>query len=147
MFSVLIIAALLLLVFGGHIGELGRTIGLAPFFGWAWGVLQAPAAAFFALVAIALVYYLAPAIEQRWMWVTPGSVFALTAWLAISFGLRMYVDHLGNYNATYGSIAGVILLMLWFYLSGLVLLIGAEINSEIQKAADARARRLHPAEP
>jgi membrane protein len=147
MFSVLAIAALLLLVFGGHIGGLGRRVGLGPLFTWAWTVLQGPAAVVFALFAVALVYYLAPAIEQRWQWVTPGSVFAVATWLAMSLGLRLYVEHFGNYNATYGSIAGVILLLLWLYLSGLVLLVGAEINSEIQKAAEARARRRMTPEP
>jgi membrane protein len=70
--------------------------------------------------------------------VTPGSAVALVLWLTMSFGLRLYVTHLGNYNATYGSIGGVILLMLWLYLTGMVLLLGAEVNSEIEFAAAQR---------
>jgi membrane protein len=81
-----------------------------------------------------LVYQLAPAARQHWRRVTPGAIFAVTGWLLGSFGLRLYVTYVGNYNATYGSIGGVILLMLWFYLSNLVLLVGAEINSQIRRA-------------
>jgi len=88
------------------------------------------------VVGVALMYYLAPAVEHRtWYWITPGSLVATVAWVTMSLGLRVYVNYFGNYTATYGSIAGVILLLLWLYLSGLVLLLGAEINAEIEHAA------------
>src|SRR5205814_6256118 len=98
-------------------------------------VVSVPVVAMFGLVGIALVYYLAPDARQRWRWMTPGSVVALALWLAMSFGLRLYVTHFANYNATYGSIGGVILLTLWLYLTGVALLIGAEINSAVERAA------------
>lgn len=82
-------------------------------------------------------YYLAPAVKQRWHWITPGSVVAVATWLLASTGLRFYVIRFANYNATYGSIGGVILLLLWLYVTGLVLLIGAEVNAEIAKAEAA----------
>jgi membrane protein len=88
-----------------------------------------------ALVGIELVYYLAPAGRRRWQWFTPGATLALVAWLAMSFGLRAYVNHFANYSATYGSIGGVILLMLWLYLTSYVLLVGAEVDAEIKAAA------------
>ena len=72
---------------------------------------------------------------------TPGATGALVAWLVMSFGLRVYVGHIANYSATYGSIGGVILLMLWLYLSSVVFLIGAEIDSVIEEAATRKARR------
>src|SRR5262249_5383360 len=75
---------------------------------------------------------------KRWHWVPPGSAVALVLWLAMSFGLRLYVTRFSDYSATYGSIGGVILLMLWLYLTGLALLIGAEINAEIEHAAADR---------
>src|SRR5262249_25728990 len=92
-----------------------------------------------------LVYYLAPAVEQKFRWVTPGSTLAVVLWLVMSVGLRWYVNHFANYNATYGSLGGAILLMLWLYLSGVVVLVGAEVNAEIEHAparggaADAKA--------
>jgi membrane protein len=91
------------------------------------------------LTGLALVYWLAPAAGRRWHWITPGSSFALLAWVLMSLGLRLYVAHFGNYNATYGSIGGVILLMLWLYLSGVALLIGAEIDSVVAEAAAGRS--------
>jgi len=90
------------------------------------------------LIGIALVYYFAPAAKQHWRWVTPGSAVGVVLWLVMSFGLRFYVAHFANYGATYGSIGGVILLMLWLYLTGVALLVGAEINAEIEHAAAKR---------
>ena len=89
-----------------------------------------------------LVYHLAPAVRQRWYWLTPGSVFAGVVWAAVSLGLRAYVSHFANYNATYGSIGGVILLLLWLYLSGMALLVGGEINSVIARAAAERGEEV-----
>ncbi len=138
-FSVFTLVALLLLVFGERIGEAVATwFGLGEVFALVWGFLQWPVAAFLVLTGITFVYYLAPAVKRRWHWFTPGSVFALLAWLATSFGLRVYLKYFGNYNATYGSIGGVIILMLWLYLSGVALLVGAQINSEIEHGPDVR---------
>jgi membrane protein len=135
-FSLFTLTALLLLVFGERIGEaVARMVGLGSVFTYTWNVARWPAVVLCVLAGITLVYYLAPAVNQRWHWVTPGAAFALIAWLLMSEGLRLYVAYIGNYNATYGSIGGVILLMLWLYFSGIVLLVGAEINSEIHFAA------------
>jgi membrane protein len=141
-FFVFTVTGLLLLVFGPRIGEQVATwFGQGPLFMDLWNIVSWPVVMALVLTAIALVYYFAPAAKQQWQWVTPGSVFALVVWLAASLGLRFYVRHFGNYNATYGSIGGVILLVLWLYVSSLVLLLGAEINSEIEEAA---AKRGHP---
>jgi membrane protein len=139
--AVFTLTALLLLVFGERIGEvLARWVGLGPVFTMLWTVLHWPAAALLGLSGITLLYTLGPAVRPAWSLVTPGSLFALVAWLAMSFALRTYVAYFHDYNATYGSIGGVILLMLWLYLSGVALLVGAEINVEIGRAAGA-----HPA--
>jgi membrane protein len=135
-FAVFILAALVLLVFGPYIGAgVAGLFGLGTIFTSVWNVANIPIVVFFVLVGIALVYYLAPAAEQSWRWVTPGSVVALGLWLAMSWGLRLYVGRFADYNATYGSIGGIVLLMLWLYLTGVVLLVGAEINAEIEHAA------------
>src|SRR5438552_3596860 len=75
---------------------------------------------------------------------TPAAIFALAGWLLASSALRLYVTYVGNYNATYGSVGGVILLMLWFYLSRLALLVGAEINSQIRRAEDVGGPETAP---
>jgi membrane protein len=137
-FSLFTLTALLLLVFGGRIGEaVARQVGLGPLFTLAWTLLQWPVVLFLALTGLALVYYLAPAAGRRWHWITPGATFAVGAWLVMSSALKLYVTHFADYNATYGSIGGVILLMLWLYVSGLALLVGAEIDSAVDEADDA----------
>lgn len=110
-FSLFILAALTLLVFGPQVGGVvaGR-LGFGPLFQTVWNLISVPVVVGLGFVGVGLVYYLAPAVEQRWRWVTPGSVVA----------------------------GGVILLMLWLYLSGVVLLVGAEINAEIEQAAAVR---------
>ncbi|PYM14493.1 MAG: YihY/virulence factor BrkB family protein [Candidatus Rokuibacteriota bacterium] len=137
--SLLALVAMVLLVFGGTIGSLlGNRIGFGGVAVAIWNVVQWPVAVFCVVFGVALVYYTAPAVRQRWYWITPGSLFATFAWVTMSIGLRLYVEYFGNYNATYGSIGGVILLLLWLYLTSAVLLIGAEINSEIEAAAARR---------
>ena len=135
-FALFIMSALVLLVFGPKIGAMvaGR-LGLGSVFTVAWNAVSVPLVIFFVLVGIQLVYYLAPAGDQEWNWLTPGAVVALAVWLAASFGLRAYVDNFGSYNVTYGSIGGVILLMLWLHLTAVAILLGAEVNSEIEHAA------------
>src|SRR5205814_24432 len=81
------------------------------------------------------VYYYAPDAEQQWIWITPGSVFATVLWVLISIAFKFYVAHFASYNATYGTIGGVIVLMLWFYVSALAVLAGAELNAEIEHAS------------
>jgi membrane protein len=138
-FSLLTLLALLLLVFGERIGEaVAGALGVGQAFTRTWNFARWPLGTMLALFGITLVYHFAPATPQRWRWVTPGSAFALMGWLVASYGLRLYVGYFGNYNATYGSIGGVILLMLWLYLSSLALLVGAEINSLIRLAEQDR---------
>jgi membrane protein len=140
-FSVLAVVALVLLVFGQNLGEaIANAKGWGTAFRMSWRIVRWPLAMSLGIAAISLVYRLAPAANQRWAWVTPGSAFAVVTWAIMSVALRFYVDHFAHYNATYGSIGGVILLMLWLYLSGIVLLVGAEINFEIARAAPARPR-------
>lgn len=108
---------------------------LGSAFEWTWKILQWPVV--FALVSlgIAIVYYFAPDAEQRFIWLTPGSSLATALWLLISLGFKFYVANFTSYNATYGAIGGVIILMLWFYVSSVAILIGAELNAEIEHAS------------
>jgi membrane protein len=134
--ALFIIAAFALVLAGPRLAEIvtART-ALGPVFEWTWKILQWPLV--FALVsaAMAIVYYYAPDAEQDWVWLTPGSVIATSLWLAFSLGFKYYVANVGAYTETYGAIGGVMVLMLWFYLSGLVILLGAEMNAEIEHAS------------
>jgi membrane protein len=131
-----IIASLILVLSGEHIGRwVADFIGLGDAFTWTWIVLQWPAAIALMLLVVGAVYYVCPDIEQDWRWVSPGSVFAVVMWFVMSLGFKIYVDNFSTYNKVYGSISGVIVMMLWLYWSGMVLLIGGEINAEIEHAA------------
>jgi membrane protein len=88
-----------------------------------------------ASLGIALIYYFAPDVQQEWVWLTPGSFFATTLWLAASLGFKYYVANWGSYTETYGLLGAVMILLLWFYISGLVILVGAEMNAEIEHAS------------
>ncbi|WP_254061682.1 YihY/virulence factor BrkB family protein [Granulicella sp. L60] len=87
----------------------------------------------------AVIYYFAPDVKKsHWHWLTPGAAIGIVGWILASLGLRAYVHLFGGYSVAYGSLGAVIILLTWFYLSGLMLLLGAEINSEIEAAAAAR---------
>jgi membrane protein len=135
--SVLIISALVLVLYGGRIGEhLAGHYGLGEVFTVAWKILQWPIVLSFMVLAFALIYYFAPDLrDQKWMWLTPGSAIGVTLWLLVSFGFRLYLHFFDSYSKTYGAMGAVIVLMLWLYLTGAALLIGAEVNSEIENAA------------
>jgi membrane protein len=141
--SILVIAALFIVVAGGRVAELvGAKVGLGMVTVIAWKVLQWPVALAFIIMAFALIYYFGPDLkEQHWYWITPGSVVGVLLWLATSFGIRLYLHFFNTYSRTYGSLGAVIVLLLWFYVTGLSFLIGGEINSEIEHAA---AERGHP---
>ncbi len=134
--SVFILVSAVLVIAGPQLADwLTARVGLDAAVAWAWKILQWPLV--FALVAtgIGLIYYFAPNVEQDYVWLTPGSVLATALWLASSLGFRAYIVNFGSYNETYGAVGGVMVLMLWLYLSGLVIVIGAELNSEIAHAA------------
>ncbi|MDR4480593.1 MAG: YihY/virulence factor BrkB family protein [Nitrospira sp.] len=139
-----IIISMTLILYGARIGEwITDMVGLGWLFLLAWNMLQWPVAVLLMLLALAIIYFVCPNVEHDWRWVTPGSVCAVTLWLGVSLGFKVYVDQFGNYNAAYGSIAGVIILMLWLYLTGVVILLGGEINAQIEHAASAlRKSRL-----
>jgi membrane protein len=131
-----VLASMFLVIAGPALGErLANTLNLGEAFKWTWWVLQWPVV--FALVAsaIGLVYYFAPDVEQDWVWITPGSVLATLLWLIISLALKLYYQLVPDANASYGAIGGIMVLMLWFYCSGIALLMGAEMNAEIEHAS------------
>lgn len=101
-------------------------------------IAQWPIAIALVLLGFALVYFFAPDVkEQKWHWITPGALVGVGLWLAVSFALKIYLHFFDRYSATYGSLGAVIILLLWFYVSGASLLFGAEINSVIEDAAAA----------
>jgi membrane protein len=141
--SLLSTAALLLVFAGGQVAALaGRVIGLNSVFSVAGGVVQWTLALGFVVLAFAVIYYFAPDVKERhWYWITPGSVVGVVVWAIASAALRAYLHFFNSYSKTYGSLGAVMILMLWFYLTGLAFLIGGQINSTIEHAA---AEHGHP---
>jgi membrane protein len=136
--SLFMVTALVLVVFGGWLGTAIATIlGLGPLFRASWPFVQWIIVISCVALAVGLVYRYAPARPLSWLWLGPGAAFAVLAWLATSLVLKFYVEYFARYDATYGSIGGMILLMLWLFLSNATLLVGAEINSVIEEAAHA----------
>jgi membrane protein len=135
--SVLVIGALLLMLVGGRVADaLAAHYELGGFFPIAWKTIQWPLIFAFMVTAFALIYYFAPDVrDQKWMWLTPGSTIGVVLWLLVSLGFKLYLHFFNSYSATYGSLGAVIILMLWLYLTGAAILIGSEINSEIENAA------------
>jgi membrane protein len=134
--SVFIVAAFALVVVGPTLAEgLANRLYLGPAFEWGWKILQWPAVFLMVSGGVAIVYYYAPDAQQDWVWLTPGSIVATMLWLIASLGFKFYIANVGGYES-YGVIGGVMVLMLWFYLSGLVILLGAEMNAEIEHASE-----------
>jgi membrane protein len=139
--SALMFAALLIVLFGGMAAAWAGSHGLGDTAVLAWRIVQWPVALFFVVLSFAMLYYWAPDVEQqKWYWITPGSVIGVLLWVAASAVFRVYLHFFNSYSATYGSLGAVIILMLWFYITSLALLIGAEINAEIEHAAAESGR-------
>jgi membrane protein len=144
--SILMLLAITITTYGGSIGQaLAAHVGLGGAFVIAWKIIQWPVMLAFMFGAFALVYYFGPNLDSpQWHWITPGSAVGLLLWLAASFGIKMYLAYFNSYNKTYGSLAGVVVLMLWLYVTGIAILAGGEINAVIgaaQERADQRASR------
>jgi membrane protein len=140
--SIFILVSFALILTGPTLAtRLADVWGLGPAFEWTWKILQWPVIFAMVSVAIAFIYHFAPDVRQEWVWLTPGSVLATTLWLMASLAFKYYVAHWGAYTETYGLLGAVMILLLWFYISGLVILVGAEMNVEIENAGHLGPRR------
>lgn len=127
----------LIIVAGPDAGRwLAGWFGLSSVFDTAWVVLRWPLTFALATTGVSMVFYWAPDADQDWAWITPGSIVTTILWVLFSLAFRLYVTTIGDYAATYGALAGAAILLLWLYFSGLALLIGGELNSEIEHAAN-----------
>ncbi|HEU4780608.1 MAG TPA: YihY/virulence factor BrkB family protein [Steroidobacteraceae bacterium] len=126
-----------LIVAGPNAGRyLTEWLGLPNLFDTIWRAVRWPLVFALATTGIAIVFYHAPNADQDWIWITPGSILATVLWIVFSMGFRLYATRVGDFAATYGALAGAAILLLWLYCSALALLIGGELNSEIEHAAN-----------
>lgn len=128
------VIAMLLPVFGKLIGTyVFSAIGLSEAFLALWGASRLVASSIILVIVFIVIYWLAPSVKLKYLSVLPGAIFATLGWELSSFALSYYVSNFSNYAATYGSIGGIIVLLLWFYITAIVIVIGIEINAYYSK--------------
>lgn len=130
--AMLLLAAGLMILGPQVMGWLAGQIGFEQLFVAIWIWIRWPVAVLLLMQAVAVVYYVMPDVEQKFRFITPGSILAVVIWIAASLEFGYYTQNFANYNATYGSIGAVIILLFYFYLSAAVLLFGAEMNAMIE---------------
>jgi membrane protein len=128
--SLLMLLSVVGLALGGRAGMwLATLLHVSESWPRVWGWMRWPITAFFALLVMAVLYWALPDVKRGFRLVTTGSVVGSTLWLLASWAFTEYAEHFGSYDKTYGSIGGVIVLMTWFYLTGMVVILGGEIDA------------------
>jgi membrane protein len=137
MTAALLLSALAVMILGPRFGAwLAARVYLSRAFVLLWPAIHWAIAITFTLITVELLYFFAPNVKQRFGATLPGAILAVACWLGFSYGLGFYFRHLANYSRTYGTLAGFIAFMTWFYWNSLALLVGAELNSELAKESD-----------
>ncbi len=140
--AVLLIAVVLVaLVLSGPLATtVGNTIGLGSTAVTIFNIAKFPVIAAMVVVIVAILYYATPNVKQpKFKWVSVGAVFAIIIWVIASIAFAFYVSNFGSYNKTYGSLAGVIVTLLWLWITNIALLLGAEIDSELERGRQLQA--------
>jgi membrane protein len=130
--GMLLIAAALMVLGPQVMSWIAAQVGLEYFIVTLWTIARWPVIVILLMIAVALIYYVMPDVKQEFRFITPGSVLAVVVWIIASLGFGFYVKEFANYNAMYGSIGAIIVLLLYFYISSAVLLLGAEMNAVIE---------------
>ena len=132
---VLMLTAFAIVIFGGNLGGgVAELVGLGGVFPAVWSIVQWPIVACIVLFTFAIIYFFAPAAKQKFAWISPGAFLAFVFWLLFSLAFSYYVGRFGSgsYNETYGSLASVIILLLYIYYTSFIMLLGAEMNQVIE---------------
>ncbi len=141
--------ALAVVITGGLAGQVGKLLGVGGSAVTAWDIAKWPALLLVVGVMFAILYWASPNVKQPgFRWLTPGGLFAVAVWVLASAVFALYVSNFGSYNKTYGALAGVIIFLVWLWISNVAILLGAELNAELN-AERARARVIeagHPAD-
>ena len=131
--ALMLLSAAGLMVVGPEVMRwLAGWVGLEQLIVTLWTWLRWPVAILLMILAVAVTYYVAPDVEQSFRFITPGSVVAVLVWIVASLGFGLYVQNFGHYDATYGSVGAIIVMLLYFFISSAVLLFGAELNAVIE---------------
>jgi membrane protein len=133
----LAVSALIVVITGGVARRVGDAMGLGSVAVTIWDIAKWPVLLFLVSLMIALLYWASPNAKHGFQWVSPGGILAVVLWLIASGAFTFYVANFGHYNKVYGSIAGVIIFMLWMWISNLAILFGAEFNAELERGRAA----------
>jgi membrane protein len=137
---VMLVLGLLALVSGPLARSFGDVIGLGDVAAIVLSIVQWPILLVIAIIIIAVLYYWSPNVRQpKFTWVSGGSILALVIWIIASVGFGFYVGNFSNYNATYGSLGGVIVFLLWIWITNNALLFGAEFDAELERGRQLQA--------
>lgn len=130
-------AAFIVIVFGGKLGDaIAKRIGAGHVFTVFWNIIRWPLILAFISLALAVLYWVGPNIKQKFQWISLGAILATVAWVLAIGAFGLYVSKFGSYNKTYGTLGGIIVLLLVFYISSLVVMFGGQLNSELAKRYD-----------
>ena len=134
------VAGLMLVISGPIAAWVGDLVGLGETAVTVWGIAKWPALVLVVVVILAVLYGFSPNVKQpKFRWVSVGAIVALIVWAVATAGFVFYVSNFGSYNATYGSLAGVIVFLLWLWITNNALLFGAEVDAEIERARELQA--------
>lgn len=136
--AALLVSALFLIVFGSAIAEVvAEAAGLGILFRWTWEIITWPVLLALVFVACALIYYFAPDVQQRIRWISPGTIIATLLWLLFTLFYSIYVNNFASYDSLYGQLAGIVVLMAYFFSASFILLLGGEMNQVIETSHPA----------
>jgi membrane protein len=133
MLVLLVASAFIVVVTGGLAQHVGHVLGIGSVALTVWNIAKWPVLLLFVSLMLAILYWASPNAKQGFRWLSPGSVIAVLGWLIASGLFALYVANFGHYNKVYGSIAGVIIFLIWMWISNSVVLLGAEFNAELQR--------------
>jgi membrane protein len=140
MVLLLAVVAIAIVATGALADAIGRQIGIGSAALTAWDIAKWPVLLAFVMLMFAVLYYAAPNVRQPgFRWVTPGGVVAVIVWIIASGAFALYVANFASYNKTYGSLAGVIVFLVWLWISNIAVLLGAELNAELERGRELEA--------
>jgi membrane protein len=146
--ALLALSAIAVVVTGPLAGKVGNVIGVGGAAVTAWDIAKWPVLIVIVSFLVALLYWAAPNVRHpRFRWVTPGGVAAVVLWIVASAAFALYVSQFGHYNKTYGALGGVIVFLMWLWISNVVILLGAELNAELERGRGIEAGHPEDREP
>jgi len=141
------VTAVAVVLTGGLARRTGELVGAGDTAVTVWEIAKWPVLLIIVSVMFALLYWASPNARQGFRWITPGGIVAVVLWLIASAGFAVYVGNFGSYNKTYGSLAAVIIFLVWLWISNIAILLGAELNAELERSRAMSAGHPQEEEP